>query len=659
MDISGNSNVLDKVKINISQSGQDINNSMEIFTDNLNKMNNIMNQKNNSQNNEQNLKTSSDIEPLKESSSITTSFNKLNMKLKPNIPPRNKISDPVSDIKFSKLQQHIDSLKYENFVLNKKNKELNKKNDDLIFKIKSETQNNKIEMMKLNEQLSSDKINLKQKDEEIFKLKEKLKNIEENNNNDFNQKNQENIDLIKENEKLKLNQKKLYESIMNLEKDLKHYKNELNKVKSEYSKAKEDEMKELMSKNIYYKKNDELNDENEFLKNEINQLKNDNDQLSKQIRDNANKDQMEYQKELDYQKKMMENKLKEQIEKIYDEQRLIMELKIKTLEEKNEDLKYKIQELKKEKNKSADDALVIEEIKKQNVSLKDESSCLKLQIQLKQSENDRLNKIYKENINLIGELNTENNRLKEKINLLSNKLKEVSTNNLTEMTEARNKIALLSSKAQSYDEQDNTFDKIFSEILLDDENTNTNKNEESKNMISAINQMPQGYNKRISQYKFMASRLKKLYEEKAVLNAKLENLEIENKKFKEQSNIFKNMEQNNNESYEYLIKELEKKDSELIYYKEVVNDREIRFKQVMKENENINAKCNALEKDLKQILENRDKINKLDFLVGKIVENQKKFFGNEAFNQPSAKKSSNNSKGGKNQLFKSNKVKYK
>ena len=68
-------------------------------------------------------------------------------------------------------------------------------------------------------------------------------------------------------------------------------------------KTKEDEMKELMSKNIYYKKNDELNDENEFLKNEINQLKNDNDQLSKQIRDNANKDQMEYQKELDYQKK--------------------------------------------------------------------------------------------------------------------------------------------------------------------------------------------------------------------------------------------------------------------------------------------------------------------------------------------------------------------
>ena len=656
MDNVSNSNALDKIKINISQSGQEITNSMEIFTDNLNKMNNIMNQKNNYQNNEQNLKTSSDLDPLKESSSITTSFNKLNMKLKPNIPQRNKIADPVSDIQCKKLQQKIDSLNYENFVLNKKNKELNKKNEDLIFKINSDTQNNRTEIKILNEQLSSDKINLKQKDEEISKLKEKLKNLEEN-KNDFNQKNQENLELKKENEKLKQNQKRLYESIMNQEKDLKFYKNELNKVNSEYSMAKEDKMKELMYKNIYYKKNDELNDENEFLKNEINKLKNDNEQLSKQIRENANKNQMEYQKELDNEKEMMENKLKEQLDKIYNEQRVIMDMNIKKLEEENKDLKFKIQELKKEKNKSENIDLIIEEIKKQNASLNDESSCLKLQIQLKQSENDRLNKIYKENINLIGELNTENNRLKEKINLLNNKLKEVSTNNLTEMTEARNKILSLSSKAQSYDEQDNAFDKIFSEILLDDENTKTNNNEESKNMISAINQMPQGYNKRISQYKFMASRLKKLYEEKAVLNAKLENLEIENKKFKEQSNIFKNMEENNNESYEYLIKELEKKDSELLYYKEVVNDREIRFKQVMKENESINARCNALEKDLKQILENRDKINKLDFLVGKIVENQKKFFGNEAFNQPTGK--NNNNKGGKAQLSKSNKVKYK
>ena len=45
-------------------------------------------------------------------------------------------------------------------------------------------------------------------------------------------------------------------------------------------------------------------------------------------------------------------------------------------------------------------------------------------------------------------------------------------------------------------------------------------------------------------------------------------------------------------------------------------------------------------------------------IVTPIVDNQKVFFGNDKFKQPSGNKSSMN-KGGKNQLFKSNKVKYK
>ena len=634
-----NPNFLDKVKNDLSQSGQDITNSIDTFNNSLNQINRYMNQKNNI-NKDQNLKTSSDIEKLKESSSITTSFNKVNIKIKPNVNQRFKAS-PSSDINCKKLQQKIDSLNYENFVLNKKNKELQNKNEDLIFKMNSDNQKNKTEIMMLNEQLDIIKFNLKQKENEFMKLNEKIKK-ENNNENELNKVNKINIELKNENEELKQNQKKLTESIINLENDLKSYKNKSNKINSENEILKRE--KEITNQKNFFsdKKIEELNEEKENLKMEINELKNDNNKLSKKIKDVDFIKQNDYKKEIEYEKEMMNKQLNDEIEKIKFEQKSLMDLKIKKYEEENEDLKYKIQELKNKLNSNNNDNLLIEEIKNQNAALNDESSYLKLQIQLKDSENIRLNKIYKENMNLIGELNNENNQLKEKLNLLNNKLKEISTNSITEIAEAKNKIALLSSKAQSYDEQDNTFDKIFSEILLEDENTNTNTNEESKNMILAINQMPQGYNKRIAQYKFMASRLKKLYEEKAILKAKLENIEIENNKYKEQSKMFKNMEENNNESYEYLIKELEKKDSDLLYYKEALNDRELRFKQVMQENENIKARCNSLEKDLKQILENRDKINKLDFLVGKIVENQKKFFGNDNFNQPNKKMNKNN-----------------
>ena len=608
------SDILDKAKNDISQSGQDITNSIDAFNNNLNRINNYINPNEiNSkvQNKEQILKTSSDMEILKDSSSLTSSFNKLNKKNKQNINMKSKINDPNADILCKKLQQKIDTLNYENFVLKKKNKDLTSKNEDLNFELNSLNHNKKTEEMMLNEQLDSVKLELKQKNEEILKLNEKIKSQEEN-MNDLKNNDKLNSNIKVENDKLKNEQKKLNEIIMSLENDLKFYKNQFNKVNSENEMAKEEKEK------IY-------------------KLKKDKDKLLQKISEYDNRKRNEYQNEMDIEKERMDKKLEEELERIKFEQNSLMDIKIKKLEEEKEDLKYKIKELK-DKLKSNNNDLIIEEIKKQNASLNDESSYLKLQIQLKDSENARLNKIYKENINLIGELNQENNQLKEKLNLLNNKLKEITSNTLIEMAEAKEKITLLTSKADSYEKQDNTF--------------------ESKNMISAINQMPQGYNKIISQCKFMASRLKKLYEEKAIINAKLENMQIEKNKFNEQNKILKNMEQNNNESYEYLLKELEKKDSDLLYYKEALNDREIRFKQVMKENENITARCVSLEKDLKQILENRDKINKLDFLVGKIVENQKMFFGNDKFKQPSGNKSSMN-KGGKNQLFKSNKVKYK
>ena len=651
------SDILDKIKNDISQSGQDITNSIDAFNNNLNRINNYINPNEiNSkvQNKEQILKTSSDMEIFKESSSLTSSLNKLNMQKKQNINMKNKISDANTDILCKKLQQKIDTLNYENFVLKKKNKDLTSKNEDLNFELNSLNHNKKTEEMMLNEQLDSVKLELKQKNEEILKLNEKIRSQEEN-MNDLKNNDKLNSNIKVENDKLKKEQKKLNEIIMSLENDLKFYKNQFNKVNSENEMAKEEKEKIYKDNFLSKVKREELNEENINLKEEINELKKDKDKLLQKISEYDNRKRNEYQNEIDIEKERMDKKLEEELERIKFEQNSLMEMKFKKLQEENEDLKYKIKELK-DKMKSNNNDLIIEEIKKQNASLNDESSYLKLQIQLKDSENARLNKIYKENINLIGELNQENNQLKEKLNLLNNKLKEITSNTLIEMAEAKEKIALLTSKADSYEKQDNTFDKIFSEIVLDE--VNTNNNEESKNMISAINQMPQGYNKIISQCKFMASRLKKLYEEKAALNAKLENFQIEKNKFQEQSNIFKNMEQNNNESYEYLLKELEKKDSDLLYYKEALNDRELRFKQVMQENENIKARCNSLEKDLKQILENRDKINKLDFLVGKIVENQKMFFGNDKFKQPSGNKSSMN-KGGKNQLFKSNKVKYK
>ena len=53
----------------------------------------------------------------------------------------------------------------------------------------------------------------------------------------------------------------------------------------------------------------------------------------------------------------------------------------------------------------------------------------------------------------------------------------------------------------------------------------------------------------------------------------------------------------------------------------------------MKDNEELRQKYNDIQKDLKQVLENREKINKLDYLVKLISENQKQFMGGDNFGQ--------------------------
>ena len=532
------------------------------------------------------------------------------------------------------------------------------KNKELKLNLTSLNHAKETELQIANEEISNNQMMLKRKEEDILILQEKIKL------NDKDQieleKNKKNIYELKfENEKLINNNQKLNQSISTLEQNLEFYKNKFNELSSNYDIMRKD--KEYINRELFIQKekNKELNDENENIINEINDIKRDKEQLIKKIREYDMNKKKEFNDLINKTKEKLEEKQKEEINKINDTNLMNLKIKLKSLEEENDELKNKIIELKEKQNQINNNDIINAENKNQLVMLNDELSYLKLQLQLKDSENKRLNRIYSENMGLIKELNNDNKSYKEKLKLLTDKLNEVNSNNYQEINQVKEKLSLLNARNQSYEEQDNQIDKIFSEAILDlDKNGN---DEEAKNMIIAINDMPKGNNKRISQFKFLGNRLKKMAKDNIILNSKLQNALMENEKYKEESNLYQNIAKNNNEPYEYLLKEISKKDNELIYYKELVNEKDIRYKAVMKENEMLNEKYNAIEKDLKQHLENREKIDKLDYLVGKIVENQKKYLGGDKFvkfdnNQLVSK---NTYKVGKNEPLKKGKQKYK
>jgi len=671
MEINLNQNLNDQLKIDISQSNLEVTNSIEAFNKNLNKMDKVLNSNNDLNTNSninisdqkilENIQSSSDTDNVGEPFYNQIDNNRYNIKLNnisKNPISNKKIADPTSDILCQKLQQRIDSLTYENYTLNKKNKDLMAKNKELKLNLTSLNHAKETELQIANEEISNNQMMLKRKEEDILILQEKIK-LNDKDQIDL-EKNKKNIYELKfENEKLINNNQKLNQTISTLEQNLEFYKNKFNELSSNYDLMRKD--KEYINRELFIQKekNKELNDENENIINEINDIKRDKEQLIKKIREYDMNKKKEFNDLINKTKEKLEEKQKEEINKINDTNIMNLKIKLKSLEEENDELKNKIIELKEKQNQINNNDIINAENKNQLVMLNDELSYLKLQLQLKDSENKRLNRIYSENMGLIKELNNDNKSYKEKLKLLTDKLNEVNSNNYQEINQVKEKLSLLNARNQSYEEQDNQIDKIFSEAILDlDKNGN---DEEAKNMIIAINDMPKGNNKRISQFKFLGNRLKKMAKDNIILNSKLQNALMENEKYKEESNLYQNIAKNNNEPYEYLLKEISKKDNELIYYKELVNEKEIRYKAVMKENEMLNEKYNAIEKDLKQHLENREKIDKLDYLVGKIVENQKKYLGGDKFvkfdnNQLVSK---NTYKVGKNEPLKKGKQKYK
>ena len=641
----------DKLKIDISASNEsELTNSIQQFNNNLDKMtkainseplnqdSNInkipqpkkINEPTSTKENEKqkffkkiNNYLQSSIESGENSSSIQIPINNNKIfKDKRNSP--NKNIDPSTDLLCQKLQQKIDLLNYENYTLNKKNKDLLSQIKDLQLELNKISHIKETELQVAEDELTDCQNKLKKKEKEFNELKEQLKinNTSEN----FKKKY---YDIKSENDQLSANNKKLNETITTMQESLNNYKNKFNDINAEYEILKKERGMVLQQNTFNKENNKNLELENIKLQKEILQIRDEKSKLVNKIQKNEIIKKSENDEIISKMKDELESKQKKDIDKIKDNLSKINDDKIKFLKEENSELKSRIKKLESKDNEYKNLAIKqTEDTKNQMNQLNDEIAYLRIQVQLKDNDNKRANKLYNENMELINTLNIENSSLKEKVKLYQDKLSEVSTNNYAEVTGMKEALNELNVKKQAFEEQDTELDKILTEALLNDDI----QDKETKNIASTLNELPNGNKKRVNQCILLTSRLKTIIDENNRLNMKLQNIELENKKYKEESALYQDIANNNKEPFEYLLKEIEKKDSELVYCKEVANDREIRFKEVMKENEVLKERIMMVEKDLRQLLENREKIDKLDYLVGKIAEDQQKLFGAQGKN---------------------------
>ena len=518
--------------------------------------------------------------------------------------------DPTSEIIIRNLEQKIDILTYENFLLSKKLREIENSNKELKLDISKKLMVLKAEQEMNNEQNLEGENNMKKVGNK--KLKKNKKDKIENDVNFYEEINK----LKDENSKLKLSNQNLAENNAELNKLIDDLKNEINLNKEKSNENQNEE-------NNIIKENDSQIDKNQ---NNINFENNDNNNIVNNININDGNDikmaDEQNNSEIDINKYLFNE---EQYHQLIEENELLHK-KLRSLLSIDNDPKININ--------------------KNSISLSEHN--YKTNNNIKILDNNNQNEQNEE-------LAKENNLLKQKIKSLNSEMNKMAVENNRKILIIQERLDEYESKQKQYLKQlekdknkykaEQDLDEILNETILA---MNRNpEDEESKKMIETIKNIKNEQKKRISQCLIINNKLKSLLQENADLHNQLyltkkEN-EINNNTISNLNNTnMSNFNNNNTNPHicfcgggNFSVNALKIKDEMIIKYKDKIDENNEILKLTQNSNNSNNTKSNKInyeEKDYNLFNKLKKEKNEgfEDYLLGKIVNNQKEVLGERA-----------------------------
>ena len=518
--------------------------------------------------------------------------------------------DPTSEIIIRNLEQKIDILTYENFLLSKKLREIENSNKELKLDISKKLMVLKAEQEMNNEQNLEGENNIKKIGNK--KLKKNKKDKIENDVNFYEEINK----LKDENSKLKLSNQNLAENNAELNKLIDDLKNEIN-LNKEKSNDNQNEENNIINEN------DSQIDKNQ---NNINFENNDNNNIVNNININDGNDikmaDEQNNSEIDINKYLFNE---EQYHQLIEENELLHK-KLRSLLSIDTDPKININ--------------------KNSISLSEHN--YKTNNNIKILDNNNQNEQNEE-------LAKENNLLKQKIKSLNSEMNKMAVENNRKILIIQERLDEYESKQKQYLKQlekdknkykaEQDLDEILNETILA---MNRNpEDEESKKMIETIKNIKNEQKKRISQCLIINNKLKSLLQENADLHNQLyltkkEN-EINNNTISNLNNTnMSNFNNNNTNPHicfcgggNFSVNALKIKDEMIIKQKDKIDENNEILKLTQNSNNSNNTKSNKInceEKDYNIFNKLKKEKNEgfEDYLLGKIVNNQKEVLGERA-----------------------------
>ena len=516
--------------------------------------------------------------------------------------------DPTAEVIIHNLEQKIDILTYENFLLSKKLREIENANKELKLNI-----SHNLMVMKAEQEMNNEE-NIKHNLKNEFNIK----NQDKKNKKNKKEKNEKDVDLFEEINKLKDENNRLRLSNQNLAEN----NAELNQT-----------IELLKNQNNLNKENKENKDEDNHKENNIEN--NIQDRQNKNNIINVNNNNLNINNNEDAKIPDEQNNSVFDINKY-----LLSEEKYHELIEENELLHKKLRSL-----------LLIDgdsklDFKNKNLIFKKYNN----NIENKETNNNKNEELAKENNSLkqkIKSLNSELNKMaveyNRKILLIQERLDEYELKQKQNLINEKNKININEREKKEREEE---LDEILNKTLLI---MGRNQDDgESKKMIDTIKNIKNEQKKRISQCLIINNKLKSLLQENSQLQNQLLLSKKENEMINNTNSNYNNMNNINNNatnphicfcgSGNFSVNALKIKDEMIIKYKDKIDENNEIMKltqssynsntsNIKRKNEsNYTEKDNSSSNKMKK--ERNDGFE--DYLLGKIVNNQKEVLGERA-----------------------------
>lgn len=383
------------------------------------------------------------------------------------------------------------------------------------------------------------------------------------------------------------------------------------------------EIDNLIKDKLYLLKEKDMNEEKSKLlkgkiinlEEEIVELRKSNQKYIEKISDKTHVIENEYQNKLNNELKDIKERQKDDVDNIKRLYEDVISTKIKYLEEERTDLKARIALLESKLNDK------VEEIDMQNNEFRlyktksnEEIYEFKIKLKLKEEDYNRLYHLYTELESMIDKNKAEKEMLLQKNDILKKELFNKEIHYKEELSGLKSEITILKDTKASYDRMEDELDKVILDSTI-----NENDNLYDEDIMGMIKTIPSLSKRRINQCLVLAQKVKQENLKNLKLSSEISKKEEEIINLNKEKEAMKKVIDNINQPSFYLIRRIEEIEYELMKTKENLIVKEKEVKIISDENIIMNRKIENLLGDLKNVVNNRKKIDDVEELILNLV----------------------------------------